>query len=204
MKKERERNMQHLSLAAIVVKRVLLFPSLCEPSGTTSWGCLFTWGVLLLVVPNAREILTAIVYFWCNLYPIYYISAPGNGSLNWKKKGYSTPWRKKKSTSLYCVWFIFWTREFGLMARYCINSYPGVGCVTHIALFSLSWLWWRRYADPPIHRFVRCVNLTGILSTFQNDWLLANPVWTTPWPSFLFSPPLKKKNGYRQTSRRFW
>ncbi len=64
-KKKKERFMQHLSLAAIVVKPVPLFPSLCEPSGTTSWGCLFTWGgvLLLLVVPNAGEILTAIVYF---------------------------------------------------------------------------------------------------------------------------------------------
>jgi hypothetical protein len=38
-----------------------------------------------------------------------------------------------------CVAYFFLNeREFGLMARHCINSYPGVAWVTHIALVILT------------------------------------------------------------------
>jgi hypothetical protein len=38
-----------------------------------------------------------------------------------------------------CVAYFFLNeREFGLMVRHCINSYPGVAWVTHIALVILT------------------------------------------------------------------
>lgn len=49
--------------------------------------------------------------------------------------------RNQRRSCIVCVWLIFLNereREFGLMARHCINSYPGVAWVTHIALVILT------------------------------------------------------------------
>lgn len=112
------------------------------------------------------------------------------GSLDWKKGIFDAMTEKEINVvRVLCVAYFFLNeREFGLMVRHCINSYPGVAWVTHIALVILTLM--TKVCGP--FNLARTYLSIVLLCQFNgnsfvisvSDWRLANPVWTTLWPSF--------------------